>query len=95
MARATWENATVAEGDDIVIVEGNSYFRKEDIHWQYFKPNSETTICPWKGTANYYDVEVGGKVNPGAAWYYADPKPEAKEILGRVAFWKGVVVEPS
>ncbi|MCP5118943.1 MAG: DUF427 domain-containing protein, partial [bacterium] len=50
--------------------------------------------CGWKGTAEYYDVEVDGKRNPSAAWYYADPKPAAQEIQGRVAFWKGVRVEP-
>jgi uncharacterized protein (DUF427 family) len=95
MARAAWENAVLAEGDDVVVVEGNCYFRPEDIQWQYLKPNSETTICGWKGTANYYDVEVDGKRNPGAAWYYADPKPEAAEIRDRVAFWKGIRVEPT
>lgn len=93
MKRAVWENAVLAEGDDIVVVEGNCYFREEDIHREYFKPNSSTTICGWKGTANYFDVEVDGKLNPGAAWYYAEPKPAAAEIRGRVAFWKGVRVE--
>jgi uncharacterized protein (DUF427 family) len=36
---------------------------------------------------------VGDQVNPGAAWYYPDPKPAAEEIRGRIAFWKGVRVE--
>jgi uncharacterized protein (DUF427 family) len=95
MTRAMWEKAVLAEGDDVVVVEGNSYFRREDVDWQFFKPNSDTTICPWKGTANYYDIEVDGKRNSGAAWYYADPKPAAAEIRDRVAFWKGVRVEPA
>jgi uncharacterized protein (DUF427 family) len=93
VARAAWENTVLAEGDDVVFVEGNCYFRPEDIRWQYLKPISGTTICPWKGTANYYDVEVEGKRNPGAAWYYANPKPEAAEIRDRVAFWKGIHVD--
>jgi uncharacterized protein (DUF427 family) len=33
---------------------------------------------------------VNGELNTDAAWYYADPKPEAENIKGRVAFWKGV-----
>lgn len=33
MARATWENAILAEGTDVVLVEGNCYFRREDVHW--------------------------------------------------------------
>jgi uncharacterized protein (DUF427 family) len=31
-------------------------------------------------------------VNPDAAWYYPSPKDAAKQITGRVAFWKGVQV---
>jgi uncharacterized protein (DUF427 family) len=30
--------------------------------------------------------------NNDAVWYYSDPKPQAEEIKGRVAFWKGVKV---
>ncbi|CAL8133707.1 unnamed protein product [Orchesella dallaii] len=59
---------------------------------EYFKENDKTTVCPWKGTAKYYDIVVNGKTNQGAAWYYPDPKPEAAQIKGRVAFWKGVEV---
>jgi len=36
---------------------------------------------------------VHGKKNPDAAWYYPEPKEAAKEIKGRIAFWKGVKVE--
>jgi len=92
MAKAIWEAAILAESDDIVIVEGNQYFPPDAIHREYFKPTSQTSICPWKGAASYYDIEVNGKKNPGAAWYYADPKPAASQIRGRVAFWKGVRV---
>jgi uncharacterized protein (DUF427 family) len=51
-------------------------------------------VCGWKGTASYYDVVVDGQVNPNAAWYYPEPKEAAAQIRDRVAFWKGVVVEP-
>ena len=44
------------------------------------------------GTANYYSLNIAGEKNPDAVWYYAEPKEEAKEIRGRVAFWKGVKV---
>jgi uncharacterized protein (DUF427 family) len=49
-------------------------------------------VCPWKGTASYFSVEVDGQVNRDAAWYYPEPKDAAREITGRVAFWKGVEV---
>ncbi len=50
-------------------------------------------VCPWKGTASYYTVEVGDQVNEDAAWFYPDTKEAAKHFEGYVAFWKGVTVE--
>jgi uncharacterized protein (DUF427 family) len=93
MAKAIWEGAVLAESDDIVVVEGNKYFPPGALHREYFKPSSQTTVCPWKGTASYYDIEVNGKTKPAAAWYYANPKRAASQIRGRVAFWLGVRVE--
>ncbi len=43
--------------------------------------------------ASYYDVEVDGKVNHSAAWYYPDPSAAAQQIQDYVAFWNGVRVE--
>jgi uncharacterized protein (DUF427 family) len=93
MAKAMWEGVVLAESDKTVEVEGNQYFPADAIHKEYFKASNVHSECPWKGTASYYDVEVGGKKNAGAAWYYPEPKPEAKQIKGYVAFWKGVKVE--
>ena len=45
------------------------------------------------GKASYYDVEVNGKTNKDAAWYYPTPLPAAQNIAGYVAFWKGVQIE--
>jgi uncharacterized protein (DUF427 family) len=94
MAKATWEGAVLAESDSCVVVEGNCYFPRSAIQKTYFKPSDHTTVCPWKGTAHYYDIEVNDKRNPGAAWYYPEPSEAAKQIKDRIAFWKGVRVEP-
>ncbi len=93
MAKAVWEGTVLAESDDIVVVEGNKYFPPDALHWTFFKPSAQTTVCPWKGTASYYDIEVNGKKNSAAAWYYKEPKPAASQIRGRVAFWRGVQVQ--
>ena len=93
MAKAIWEDAVLADSNQTVELEGNQYFPPEAIKPEYFKPSSSHTVCPWKGTASYYDVEVNGKRNAGAAWFYPEPKDAAKQIKGHVAFWKGVKVE--
>jgi uncharacterized protein (DUF427 family) len=90
--KAVWKGTVVAEGSDTVVVEGNHYFRPEDVKRANIKASSHTSVCPWKGTAGYYDVVVGADVNANAAWYYAEPKKEAEKIRGRIAFWRGVEV---
>ncbi|HEX6158789.1 MAG TPA: DUF427 domain-containing protein [Thermoanaerobaculia bacterium] len=91
--KATWNGTTIAESDDTVVVEGNHYFPLESVNRELLRDSSTHTTCPWKGIASYYDVVVGDNVNKDACWYYPEPKEAAKEIRGRVAFWKGVRVE--
>jgi len=92
MTKATWNGKTIAESDDTILVEGNHYFPAESIVKEYFESSDTTTECGWKGTARYYNIEVDGQTNPDAAWYYPDPKPQAANIQGRIAFWNGVEV---
>ena len=93
MPRALWKGQVIAESDQYELVEGNVYFPPGAIRRELFQPSSTTTVCGWKGTANYYTVVVDGEENKDAAWYYADPKPAAANIKDHVAFWRGVTVE--
>jgi uncharacterized protein (DUF427 family) len=90
--KAIWNGETIAESDDIVTVEGNAYFPAAALRTDVVRPSDHTSVCPWKGTARYYSLEVGGKTNANAVWYYAEPKEAAAQIRDRVAFWKGVSV---
>lgn len=90
--KAIWNNQVIAESDDTVVVENNHYFPADSIKREFFTDSSQSSVCPWKGTASYYNVVVDGDVNTDAAWYYADPKERAENIRGRVAFWRGVQV---
>ena len=90
--KAVWKGAVLAESDDTVVVEGNHYFPAAALRREHFRESATHTVCPWKGTASYYDVVVGADVNRDAAWYYPAPKSAAANITGRVAFWKGVQV---
>ena len=92
--KAIWNGVVIAESDDLVVLEGNQYFPESALNRDYVTFSNHKTSCPWKGQASYYSLIVNGEMNPDAAWYYADPKPEAEEIKGRGAFWKGVKIEP-
>jgi uncharacterized protein (DUF427 family) len=93
VVKAVWNGHVIAESARTEIVEGNHYFPIEDVRQEYLEPSSHQTICPWKGTAHYHNLVVDGAENPNAVWYYPEPKPAAKNITGRVAFWKGVRIE--
>ena len=92
MTTATWNGTVIAESDDIVTVEGKAYFPREAVRDELLRPSGTHTVCPWKGTASYYSLEVDGQTNADAAWFYPEPKDAAQEITGRVAFWRGVQV---
>ena len=91
--RVIWNGKVIAESDRFESVEGNVYFPPQSVRREYLKQSSTRTVCPWKGVAHYYTLEVDGKENPDAAWYYPEPKAAAAKIRDHVAFWRGVTVE--
>ena len=90
--KAIWNNAVIAESNHTHIIENNHYFPADSVHKEYLKSSDTHSTCPWKGEASYYTIEVDGKKNTDAAWYYPEPKEAAKEIKNYVAFWKGVKI---
>jgi len=93
MATATINGTVIAESDDTVIVEGNHYFPISSVIPGVLVDSDRTSFCPWKGTASYYDVVVGGQRAENAAWYYPDPKEKASHIKDRIAFYPVVTVD--
>ncbi|MCJ8313732.1 MAG: DUF427 domain-containing protein [Pseudomonadales bacterium] len=90
---ASWNGQILAQSDDVIIVENNAYFPKNSLEMAFFETSNTTSVCPWKGDANYFSVTVNGEKNEDCAWYYVSPKEAAMEIKNHVAFWKGVSVE--
>jgi len=97
--KAIWNGKTIAEAEekDLISIEGNWYFPASALDMQFFKKNDQHTTCVWKGEASYYDLDVDGEINSGAAWYYPVPKEGSVDRVGKdfanyVAFWKGVEV---
>jgi uncharacterized protein (DUF427 family) len=91
--KAIWNDTVIAESNETVVIENNHYFPANSIKREYFKDSSTHTTCPWKGVASYYTIDVNGKQNADAAWYYPETKTAAEGIKNYVAFWKGVKVE--
>ncbi|MEQ8625679.1 MAG: DUF427 domain-containing protein [Vicingaceae bacterium] len=91
--KAIWNDKIIAESNTTELIEGNHYFPIDSVKKEYLKDSETTSVCPWKGTASYYTLEVDGKTNEDAAWYYPEPKEAAKQIKNHIAFWKQVSVE--
>ena len=90
--KAIWNGKIIAQSEETINVENNQYFPPESINKEYLDSSETQTVCPWKGNAAYYSLNVDGKINKDAAWYYPHPKPMAVKLTNYVAFWKGVEI---
>lgn len=93
MVRAIWNGQVIAESDETIVIEGNHYFPPESVKMEFLHDSETRTVCPWKGIASYYTIEVNGKVNRDGAWYYPKPGRASSPIKNYVAFWRGVQIE--
>ena len=61
MKKAIWNGQVIAESDNTEIIDCNHYFLADSIKQEFFLVSDTRTICPWKGEASYYNIEVDGK----------------------------------
>ena len=92
MPKAIWNDEIIAESDDTVVVEGNTYFPRESVREDVLRPSETHTVCPWKGKASYYTLESGDHLTADAVWFYPEPKRDPTAARDRVAFCKDVKV---
>ncbi len=68
------------------------YVPREDVRMDALVPSEgRTTFCEWKGTATYFDIRVGDRESPRAAWTYMAPRSAFAELQGHIAFYPGRV----
>lgn len=63
------------------------YLPREDVRMDLLEPSERTTQCPYKGIANYWSVQAGGRLRKDVVWCYEDPIPECPKIRGLLAFF--------
>lgn len=91
-ARVVLGGVTIADSARAVRVLETShppvlYLPREDVLDGVLAPVARSTWCEWKGAASYFDVEAGGRREPGAAWTFPAPVPGYEAIAGHVAFY--------
>lgn len=75
------------EGDYPAVI----YFPRDDISMAFFEKSDTTSVCPFKGTATYYNLEAKSGTFKDAAWSYESPKDGVSDISGYLAFFGGKV----
>lgn len=67
------------------------YFPMDDVVGVLGEASGHRTFCPFKGTANYWDVVVEDRIIPNGAWSYKNALADAKDIEGHVGFMPSVL----
>lgn len=86
------DGVTVAESDRPVLLEETGlptryYLPQEHVRTELLRPTSTESVCPFKGQASYWAVELDGAVHDDVVWAYEAPIPEAEGITGLLCFY--------
>jgi uncharacterized protein (DUF427 family) len=93
MVEVVFHGQVIARSGRTVLMEGSHYFPLQDVDQRFLRRSRAKSLCPWKGVASYFTVEVDGERGRNAAWTYRHPSPLARRIKGHVAFWGEVRVD--
>lgn len=63
------------------------YLPLTDVRMDLLRPSSTVTHCPYKGSANYWSLEVNDKLYEDAVWMYRTPLAESQKVAGLAAFY--------
>jgi len=90
--RAEVDGVTIAESSQPRILYETGlppryYLPMSHYRLQLLKPSERRTHCPYKGTAEYFHLELGGRREEDFVWVYRAPLPESQKIAGLAAFY--------
>jgi uncharacterized protein (DUF427 family) len=91
--QAVVDGQVVAQSNDVIDCKGYQYFPSTTVRLDWLEKVEKTAddhACPHG--VQFYDVVVGGRCHPRAAWSYEAPRPEMVAVGGRFGFWQDVEV---
>ena len=63
------------------------YLPPADVREDLLQPSPTYTLCPYKGRACYYHLELDGTLFEDVAWQYVRPFPSIEAVTQHLAFW--------
>jgi uncharacterized protein (DUF427 family) len=97
--RSTSQRVRVLAGDVVVAdstealllsetgLPNRYYLPERDIQTDLLKATETRTVCPYKGWASYWSVNLDGRELTDAIWGYLEPLAESSRIAGYRSFW--------
>lgn len=73
--------------EQIIRLEGNWYFEPGLMDKDRLTISDRLYHCPYKGTANWIDLESGNLYIPDVAWIYPTTLPDYEHIAGWIGFY--------
>jgi uncharacterized protein (DUF427 family) len=67
------------------------YLPPTSVNWEHLTPSDTATLCPYKGRAEYYHVNVNGRQYKDLVWYYRYPTSESAPVAGYLCFYNEMV----
>ncbi len=63
------------------------YLPREDVNAQFLRPSARRTVCPYKGEAAYWSVQLSAYVVEDLAWSYTAPLPAVADLADLLCFF--------
>jgi uncharacterized protein (DUF427 family) len=92
VVKVRFNGVTIAESEDVITVDEDGaplryYFPRSDVRMEMLEPSATTSVCSFKGQANYFDLDADGQRLKDAVWTYNSPYVEHADLAQRVAFY--------
>lgn len=62
------------------------YIDPEHVRMDVLEPSDTRTVCPYKGTASYWSLDLDGQRIEDVGWSYPNPLEETSRVPGHLSF---------